>query len=60
MPASGVNPGQGIAEIIKTQPDMQVVAEACDGEEAVAQFRLHRPVAYNFCYQGDFTQNPWT
>jgi len=34
---------QGIAEIIKTQPDMQVVAEACDGEEAIAQFRLHRP-----------------
>ena len=34
---------QGIAAIIKTQPDMQVVAEACDGEEGVAQFRLHRP-----------------
>ena len=34
---------QGIAEIIKTQPDMQLVAEACDGEEAIAQFRLHRP-----------------
>jgi len=34
---------QGIAVIIKTQPDMQVVAEACDGEDAIAQFRLHRP-----------------
>jgi len=34
---------QGIAAIIKTQPDMQVVAEACDGEEGVAQFRRHRP-----------------
>src|SRR5208337_5205305 len=34
---------QGIAAIVKTQPDMQLVAEACDGEEAVAQFRLHRP-----------------
>jgi two-component system, NarL family, response regulator len=34
---------QGIAAIIKTQPDMQVVAEACDGEEAIAQFRAHRP-----------------
>ncbi len=34
---------QGIAALIKTQPDMQLVAEACDGEQAVAQFRLHRP-----------------
>jgi DNA-binding NarL/FixJ family response regulator len=34
---------QGIAAIIKTQPDMQVVAEASDGEEAIAQFRAHRP-----------------
>jgi DNA-binding NarL/FixJ family response regulator len=34
---------QGIAAIIKTQPDMQLVAEACDGEEAIAGFRLHRP-----------------
>ncbi len=34
---------QGIAAIIKTQPDMELVAEACDGEEAVAQFRRHRP-----------------
>lgn len=34
---------QGIAAIIKTQPDMQLVAEACDGEEAVTQFRAHRP-----------------
>ena len=34
---------QGIAALINTQPDMELVAEACDGEEAVAQFRLHRP-----------------
>ncbi len=34
---------QGIAAIIKTQPDMQLVAEACDGEEAIARFRAHRP-----------------
>jgi len=34
---------QGIASLIKTQPDMQLVAEACDGEEAIAQFRAHRP-----------------
>jgi DNA-binding NarL/FixJ family response regulator len=34
---------QGIAAIIKTQPDMQVVEEASDGEEAIAQFRAHRP-----------------
>ena len=34
---------QGIAALIKTQPDMQLVAEACDGEEATAQFRVHRP-----------------
>jgi DNA-binding NarL/FixJ family response regulator len=34
---------QGIAALIKTQPDMGMVAEACDGEEAIARFRLHRP-----------------
>ena len=34
---------QGIAAIIKTQPDMQLVVEACDGEEAITQFRLHHP-----------------
>ena len=34
---------QGIAALIKSQPDLALVAEACDGEEAVAQFRLHRP-----------------
>ena len=34
---------QGIATLIKGQPDMEVVAEASDGEEAIAQFRRHRP-----------------
>ena len=34
---------QGIAALLKSQPDMELVSEACDGEEAVAQFRLHRP-----------------
>src|SRR5271165_1746200 len=34
---------QGIAALINSQPDMEMVAEACDGEEAIAQFRLHRP-----------------
>jgi two-component system, NarL family, response regulator len=34
---------QGIAALISTQPDLELIAEACDGEEAVAQFRLHRP-----------------
>ena len=34
---------QGVAALIKTQQDMELVAEACDGEEAIAQFRRHRP-----------------
>src|SRR5208283_4380434 len=34
---------QGIAALVSAEQDMQVVAEASDGEEAVAQFRLYRP-----------------
>jgi DNA-binding NarL/FixJ family response regulator len=34
---------RGIAALLKTQPDMELVAEASDGEEAIAQFRRHRP-----------------
>lgn len=34
---------EGIATLIRTQPDMELIAEACDGEEAIAQFRAHRP-----------------
>ena len=34
---------KGIARIVETQPDMLVVAEASNGEEAVEQFTRHRP-----------------
>ena len=34
---------EGIAALIRTQPDMELIAEVCDGEEAVAQFRAHQP-----------------
>jgi DNA-binding NarL/FixJ family response regulator len=34
---------KGIARIIETESDIAVVAEASDGEEAVEQFRRHRP-----------------
>jgi DNA-binding NarL/FixJ family response regulator len=33
----------GISGVINAQPDMSVVAEATDGEEAIASFRTHRP-----------------
>jgi DNA-binding NarL/FixJ family response regulator len=34
---------EGIAALVRTEPDMRVVAEADDGTEAIEQFRLHRP-----------------
>jgi DNA-binding NarL/FixJ family response regulator len=34
---------EGIARIVGVQPDMTVVAQASDGEQAVAQFLKHRP-----------------
>ena len=34
---------EGISLIISREPDMQVVASAADGEEAVALYRKHRP-----------------
>src|SRR5215468_6725443 len=34
---------EGIAALVKAEDDMQVVAEADDGAEAVEKFRLHRP-----------------
>ena len=34
---------EGIASLIEMEADMQLVAEACDGREAVEQFRKHRP-----------------
>lgn len=34
---------EGIAALVKGEPDMSVVAEADDGAEAIEKFRLHRP-----------------
>lgn len=34
---------EGIALIMQREPDMEVVADAESGEEAVKQFRRHRP-----------------
>jgi DNA-binding NarL/FixJ family response regulator len=34
---------EGIAGVLAQQPDMVLVAEATNGEEAVQQYRLHRP-----------------
>jgi DNA-binding NarL/FixJ family response regulator len=34
---------EGIAALLATEPDMKLVGEACNGREAVAQFRKHRP-----------------
>jgi DNA-binding NarL/FixJ family response regulator len=34
---------EGLATVINDQPDMRVVADAATGEQAIAQFRQHRP-----------------
>lgn len=34
---------EGIAALINVEPDMKLVAEASTGQEAIEQFRLHRP-----------------
>lgn len=34
---------KGIAALLNGEPDMKLVAEASNGEEAIEQFRLHRP-----------------
>lgn len=34
---------EGISAVINNQPDMQMVAEACNAHEAIEQFRKHRP-----------------
>jgi len=34
---------EGIAAILAGEPDMELVAEACNGREAVEIFRAHRP-----------------
>ena len=34
---------EGIAALVKAETDMKLVAEACNGQEAIEKFRLHRP-----------------
>ena len=34
---------EGIAAVIQGEPDMVLVAEATNGQEAIERFRLHRP-----------------
>jgi DNA-binding NarL/FixJ family response regulator len=34
---------EGIAALINAESDLKLVAEASDGQEAIAKFRLHRP-----------------
>lgn len=34
---------EGVAAVLATQPDLDLVAEASDGEEAIAQFRKFHP-----------------
>ena len=34
---------EGLALLLATQPDMNLVAEASNGREAIQQFRQHRP-----------------
>jgi len=34
---------KGIAALVNAEPDMKLVAEASNGEEAIEKFRLHRP-----------------
>jgi DNA-binding NarL/FixJ family response regulator len=34
---------EGIAALLATQPDMNLVAEAANGREAIERFRQHRP-----------------
>src|SRR5215475_13878703 len=34
---------EGIAALVNTEPDMKLVAEAKNGQEAIEKFRLHRP-----------------
>ncbi len=34
---------QGLATVIEAEPDMALVAQAANGVQAIAEFRLHRP-----------------
>jgi chemotaxis response regulator CheB len=34
---------KGIAALVNAEPDMKLVGEASNGQEAIESFRLHRP-----------------
>jgi DNA-binding NarL/FixJ family response regulator len=34
---------KGIAALVNAEPDIKLIAEACDGSEAIEMFRVHRP-----------------
>jgi DNA-binding NarL/FixJ family response regulator len=34
---------KGLAAVVNAEPDMKLVAEASNGEEAIEKFRIHRP-----------------
>src|SRR5262245_59572894 len=34
---------EGIAALVNAEPDMKLVAEASNGQDAIEKFRLHRP-----------------
>ena len=34
---------KGIAALVNAEPDMKLIAEASNGQEAIESFRLHRP-----------------
>lgn len=34
---------EGIAALVNAEPDMRVIAEATNGEQAIEKFRIHRP-----------------
>lgn len=34
---------EGVAALVNAEPDMKLVAEACNGEEAVEKYRFYRP-----------------
>jgi DNA-binding NarL/FixJ family response regulator len=34
---------KGIAAVVNAEPDLKLVAEACNGEEAIEKFRAHHP-----------------
>ena len=36
---------EGIAALVKAEADMELVAEASDGEEAIEQFRCTGPIS---------------